>query len=382
VLNPALQDMGRWLTQGANGFAPGSKQVLRLLRLRALGVGKQLPDVLARTHSEAQRRLREQSDGLAALRNGLFAYLAVFAIFAAAAAVLFLRARFARQRAAAERQRLVDSIESIAEGYALYDRNGDLVLSNARFEELCPVLPPGAVCRSRGVDRVAAADAAAAEVETTTGRTVRISTRATGDGGTVILYTDISDLKRVQKRLEHLATHDPLTGLLNRGYLDPCLTQALARAKRGGQQVALMFLDLDLFKQVNDTFGHAVGDDLLRRLAAVLKRCVRKDDAVVRFGGDEFAAVLGSVEGRAEVVAIADRIVAALVEPFLLEGVPVTVGMSIGIAMYPDDGNDVVTLLSRADRACYEVKNAGRNAYRFYSTTCSEATQARCSPLL
>jgi len=389
VLNPALQDMRRWLTKGVSGFAPGSRRVIELVRLRAVGAARQLPGVLDRTNVTAQKHLREQSDSLAALRNGLFAYLAFFALFEAAAAVLFLRARVARQRAAENHQRLVDSIESIAEGYALYDRSGRLVLSNARFKELCYTLPPGAEHRvtiakstanalagrgARGAkdagDRLIVDDSGAEAdvVETADGRVIRISTRATGGGGAVTLYTDITDLKRVQKRLEHLATHDPLTGLLNRGYLDPCLVQALARARRRSQRVAVMFLDLDFFKGVNDRLGHAAGDELLRRLAAVLKRCLRQDDALVRFGGDEFAAVLGPIETRAEVVVIAERIFATLVEPFALEGTSVRIGMSVGIAMYPEHGSDAATLLSHADNACYEAKNDGRNAYRFYHT--------------
>jgi diguanylate cyclase (GGDEF)-like protein len=131
--------------------------------------------------------------------------------------------------------------------------------------------------------------------------------------------------------------------------------------------MAVMFIDLDGFKNVNDTHGHAIGDLALQAVASRLQRCVRSSDSVGRLGGDEFAIVLDGARLPADAALVGERIVAAMAEPLVLEGRRITLAASIGIAVYPDDGTDAATLLRNADAAMYEVKQAGRNGFRFSS---------------
>jgi diguanylate cyclase (GGDEF)-like protein/PAS domain S-box-containing protein len=183
----------------------------------------------------------------------------------------------------------------------------------------------------------------------------------------VRVFTDISLLKTTQQKLEQLASFDPLTGLPNRRLLQDRLGQALSRAERTGSSMALMFIDLDGFKEVNDSLGHDVGDLLLCEVAARLQRCIRASDTIGRFGGDEFAIVVEEASSPADLVMVGERIVAALAAPFRLDGRRVHTGASIGIALYPSDGTDATTLLKNADVAMYKAKRSGRNRFEFFS---------------
>ncbi|MEP7061528.1 MAG: diguanylate cyclase [Betaproteobacteria bacterium] len=182
----------------------------------------------------------------------------------------------------------------------------------------------------------------------------------------VRVFSDISLLKTTQHKLEQLASFDTLTGLPNRRLLQDRLGQALLRAERSGTSMALMFIDLDGFKEVNDTLGHDIGDLLLREVAGRLQKCVRATDTIGRFGGDEFAIVLEEASMPHHLVAVGERIVAALAEPFWLDGHLVHTSASIGIALYPPDGTDPMTLLKNADVAMYKAKRAGRNRFEFF----------------
>lgn len=179
--------------------------------------------------------------------------------------------------------------------------------------------------------------------------------------GTLI---DITDRKEAQAQVEHQATHDALTGLVNRAVLTDRVTQTLAQAQRARRRPAVAFLDLDHFKDVNDTLGHAAGDELLRAVAARLAECVREDDTVARVGGDEFVFLLQAVADAEGAIKVADKIITALSAPFLIGGQPVHATCSIGIALYPRDGEDAATLLKNADGAMYRAKNAGRNNFQ------------------
>ena len=183
----------------------------------------------------------------------------------------------------------------------------------------------------------------------------------------VRVFTDISLLKETQRKLEQLASFDTLTGLPNRRLLHDRLEQTLRRTQRSNDGMAVMFIDLDGFKNVNDTYGHAVGDLLLREVASRLQKCIRSSDSVGRLGGDEFGIVLEGARLPAEAAQIGERIVAAMAEPIVVEGHRLTVAASIGIAIYPDDGTDAATLLRNADAAMYAAKQAGRNRFRFFS---------------
>ena len=183
----------------------------------------------------------------------------------------------------------------------------------------------------------------------------------------VRVFTDISLLKETQKELEQLASFDTLTGLPNRRLLHDRLDQAARRAQRSNKGMTVMFIDLDGFKKVNDTLGHDVGDLLLQEVALRLQKCIRLSDSVGRLGGDEFAMVLEDTQEPADSVQIGERILAALASPFVLGGHPVSATASIGIAIYPGDGTDALTLLKNADVAMYRAKQAGRNQFSFYS---------------
>jgi diguanylate cyclase (GGDEF)-like protein len=180
-----------------------------------------------------------------------------------------------------------------------------------------------------------------------------------------ILATAV-DRHEARNRLTWLAQYDPLTNLPNRRRLAQCLEDAIARAGRDGDRAAVMFIDLDRFKNVNDMLGHGVGDQLLVQAAKRLRACARDEDVVARLGGDEFAVVLPAVEDDGIAAAIAGRVIDALAQPFYLAGQPLFVSASVGIATYPENGRDAETLLKNADTAMYGAKNGGRNNYQFY----------------
>jgi diguanylate cyclase (GGDEF)-like protein/PAS domain S-box-containing protein len=183
----------------------------------------------------------------------------------------------------------------------------------------------------------------------------------------VAIFSDISERKAAQQRIEYLARHDALTGLPNRTLLADRLEQALAHADRTQSQVALLFLDLDRFKTINDSLGHAVGDALLREITTRLRAAVRETDTVSRLGGDEFVIVVTDQQDEQAAVGVAQKILTAMRKPFVIDGHKLTTSISIGITTYPADGSDFDTLLKKADTAMYHAKDAGRNTYRFFT---------------
>jgi diguanylate cyclase (GGDEF)-like protein/PAS domain S-box-containing protein len=186
-------------------------------------------------------------------------------------------------------------------------------------------------------------------------------------GRRVSVFSDVTERWRSNERLRHLAFHDPLTDLPNRVLLLERLGQLLGQTEREARSVAVIFVDLDRFKAVNDTLGHAVGDRLLKAVAADLLTLVRHSDTVARLGGDEFVVLLDNPVGREEVELVAQRIVAAIGQRRVIDGHALAVGASLGIAMFPQDGGDREQLIAHADIALYAVKTSGRNGYRFFS---------------
>jgi diguanylate cyclase (GGDEF)-like protein/PAS domain S-box-containing protein len=176
-----------------------------------------------------------------------------------------------------------------------------------------------------------------------------------------------NQLLEKQQHLDHLAHHDQLTGLPNRLYLAAHLPEAIAEAKRAGSLLAVLFLDLDRFKHINDSRGHEVGDKLLKTVAQRIRATVRTEDDVVRMGGDEFIVVLKNVKGASFVNETASRINAALGEPVIVDGRPLVTTVSIGVSMYPRDGVDVGELLRHSDTAMYQAKDRGRNNFQLFS---------------
>ncbi len=191
------------------------------------------------------------------------------------------------------------------------------------------------------------------------------------DGGAVSHYIasfiDISERKAAEARIEHLAHHDALTGLFNRYNLQIRLSQALLSAHREGHCVAVVFIDLDRFKLINDTLGHHTGDLLLVEVARRLQGCVRESDIVARLGGDEFVVVLAGLERPGDASAVAGKILQALDQPYLIAGERLHSSASLGISVYPQDGADVVELMRAADTAMYHAKSQGRNNLQYFT---------------
>jgi diguanylate cyclase (GGDEF)-like protein len=199
-----------------------------------------------------------------------------------------------------------------------------------------------------------------------------------GDGNLLVRTIRYAiERKRMEERLTYLVQCDTLTGLANRTSFREHLLQALARGKRTDRPVGLMFLDLDRFKAVNDTFGHDAGDLLLKTAADRLKACVREVDTVARMGGDEFTVLLESFSGMRDISACADRILESLARPFILERNEVSVAASIGIAVYPLDGDKPHDLLKNADTAMYRAKEEGGNSYQFYTIAMNDSIVQR-----
>lgn len=187
----------------------------------------------------------------------------------------------------------------------------------------------------------------------------------------IVQLVDITDIKRSQEQMERLAFYDPLTGLANRRLFMDRLEQSLQHSRRSGKPSALLFLDLDQFKAVNDTHGHDVGDELLKLIADRLRHAVRREDTVARLGGDEFNVLLHEVRDVDAAGQVAEHLLTVLREPAIVGGNRLEVTTSIGIAMIPSDGSDPTSLAQRADHAMYQAKQQGRNTYRFYADSLS-----------
>lgn len=181
------------------------------------------------------------------------------------------------------------------------------------------------------------------------------------------IVRDITARKRIEERLAHMATHDTLTGLPNRRLFNDRLNIAMARAHRNQEPLALMLLDLDRFKEVNDTLGHSVGDELLQVVGERLASLVRESDTVARMGGDEFTLILPEVAEAGDAAKVAEKILKGFQKPFVLDGHEFHVTTSIGIALYPDDGEDGDVLMKNADIAMYRAKDKGPGDYQHYS---------------
>jgi len=184
--------------------------------------------------------------------------------------------------------------------------------------------------------------------------------------GTIVAFRDVSADRAKSLEMSHLAQHDALTDLPNRVLFNDRLTQAISLAERHGKQLAVMFVDLDHFKKINDSLGHDVGDKLLQSVAARLKASVRRSDTISRLGGDEFVVLLSQVEHAEDAAISARKALRALTAPHAIDGKSLDVNVSIGVSTYPIDGQDAESLLNRADNALYEAKQRGRNNYQFF----------------
>lgn len=306
-----------------------------------------------------------------------------------------------RVRAEAEMRKLSGAIEQTADSVIITDREGRIEYVNAAFERATGYTGAEAVGRRPNLLKSGAHEQSFyARLWSTilAGETfsdVFVNRKKNGElyyeektisplrddrgGITHFISTgkDISERMQAQERLQHIAHHDVLTGLPNRVLFLDRLEQALMRAQWQAHMVGVMFLDLDRFKNVNDTLGHDVGDALLKAMAGRLQGCVREDASVARLGGDEFAVLLEEVSHAEDISAIARHILGAFTLPFAIQAHELFITTSIGISMYPADGADAATLLKNADAAMYRAKDLGKNNYQFYSADMSAAAFER-----
>ncbi|HTS86744.1 MAG TPA: diguanylate cyclase, partial [Usitatibacter sp.] len=198
-----------------------------------------------------------------------------------------------------------------------------------------------------------------------------------GEARGLITMSDITDHKRYEARIEYLASHDELTGLPNRALIRDRVSQAIAQAKRTGSQLAVMFLDLDRFKVINDGYGHPMGDALLKETACRLRNLMREGDTVARLGGDEFLVLLPNLRRSADAYVVAQKILDSFERALRIESHEAHINTSIGVALYPQDGHDVDTLITNADVAMYRSKDLGGGVYQFFNADMSRETVRR-----
>ncbi len=386
---PVTQDLHRWLSDGLPGVPAGDLRVQRLAMIRVREAYQRIAEQIAAGNAQALHDLQAEADQVQRFRNAAVGVQLVLLLITAFAIAQFIGLQRKAQSLAAVQQRLRDAIESIPEGIALWDRNERLVLWNSRMGTLYPEIrqklhvgayypdlveaffhrvrpqegdetPTSAIAERRDPDEPL-------EHVLPDGRYIRVREQRMADGSVVGVHADISDLRQVQQRLEHLATHDTLTGLPNRALVQRRLNQSQARARRHGGGFAVLYIDLDRFKVVNDTLGHHAGDNLLKQVAQRLNAVLRTEDILARLGGDEFLIILEGVADERGAVGFAQRLQTAMNEPFYVEAQAVSVACSIGIALYPAHGEDIDAVLRHADAASYEAKRIGPNLYRVYS---------------
>lgn len=190
--------------------------------------------------------------------------------------------------------------------------------------------------------------------------------------GVVLVFHDVSEKRNMMQQMMHQAYHDPLTGLPNRVLFHDRLEQALAQAKRSGEFVAVLFMDLDRFKMVNDMLGHIMGDQLLKEVAARLSDSIRSSDTLARLGGDEFTLLLTKLAHVNDAAAVAQKVLTSLKEPFVISGHEFHISASVGVSVFPNDGLDAETLMKNSDTAMYRSKEAGQNSYELFTPSMNE----------
>jgi diguanylate cyclase (GGDEF)-like protein len=288
---------------------------------------------------------------------------------------------------------LLDSIfETMEEGVSVFDADLRLRTANRRFRELlgfdeslCVAGTPFAAfvraAAERGeygsgdIEELVASRVALAlrfephnfERAQPDGRILEVRGRPLPGGGFMTMYADITERKVAQRRIRDLATRDALTGLPNRAWFSELLNVAIHTARRYGRQLALLFIDLDRFKIINDTMGHEAGDTLVRKIAKQLEGALRSSDVVARLGGDEFVVLLQDLQGTEQAATVARKLLAAVIQPVTVRNTQCRVTASIGICIFPDDAQDEQTLMRHADIAMYLAKEDGKNTYQFYS---------------
>ena len=369
----------------------------RLISARAL-TGFPIVIVAATTVSAALADWREQISWLITVAG-----LSVLAI----AALLFLVVRklsqqhlISQQRLTLEKQRLDTAVNNIPQGLVLYDASARIIVCNRRYIEMFGLSPdvakPGCTMQNLIAHRketgsfdgdveefcaaiirnVALGKVTNQITEAPGGRSIQIINQPLHAGGWVATIEDVTARRRTEERITHLAHYDALTDLPNRALFHEKLKHELTCIERG-QQLAVLYIDIDEFKSVNATQGHLIGDELLKSVAVSLGRCIWKSDFVARLGGDEFAIVQTAVRSEAEVTDLVTRVFEAIRDPYECLGHQVTTDASIGIALAPQHGVDLNQILKNADLAMYAAKSAGRRTWRFFEPDMDARVQAR-----
>src|SRR5580704_9264079 len=304
-------------------------------------------------------------------------------------------------RAEADQQLLLDTvINNMSQGVLMFDAEARLVFCNQRYIDMYGLAPevvtPGCALRDLVEHRAAAGafagspadyiadlleDVAGGKpshgiVKSADGRVFSIVRNPIVGGGWIATHEDITDRQRAEERIVHMARHDALTDLPNRLMLRERLDHELKRVKRG-ECLAVLCLDLDHFKSVNDTLGHPIGDELLKIVAERLRRCTREPDTIARLGGDEFAIIMTGMENPTDAVALAKRIRDSITKPYHIDGHQIVADISIGISLAPMDATEPDQLLKNADMALYGAKGDGRGTYRFFEPEMDSRMRAR-----
>jgi len=293
------------------------------------------------------------------------------------------------------------ALNNMVQGLAMFDADLRVVLANNRYAEIYGLrieqVVPGTALRQILEDRADVGSGCGKTPDQvlqsvlartsgkgdnqyistlTDGRHIAISLQHMADGGIVTTHQDITDQRRSEAKIVHMALHDALTDLPNRVLLNERLEHALARVRRG-DLVAVHLLDLDHFKTVNDTLGHPTGDKLLKMVTQRLRALVRETDTIARMGGDEFAVLQVAIAQPADATVLALRIIETVSAPYDLDGTQVVIGTSVGIAIGPADGQNPDQLIRNADLALYRAKGDGRGTYRFFGPEMDAQMQVR-----
>jgi len=315
------------------------------------------------------------------------------------AGMLFLVVRRLSRQHRLEKQRLDTAVNNIPQGLVVYDSSAHVTVCNRRYIEMfglsADVVKPGCAMQdlishrketgsfdgdveefcSSIIRDVSLGKATNQITDAPGGRAIQIINQPLEAGGWVATIEDVTERRDAEARITHLAHYDPLTDLPNRALFHARLADELTRIA-AGEQLAVLYIDIDEFKSVNDTLGHLIGDELLKAVAVSLSGCVRGNNFVARLGGDEFAVVQTAVKSEADVVDLVTRIFDAIRLPYECLGHQVTTDASIGVALAPQHGADLHEILKNADMAMYAAKSAGRRTYRFFEPDMDAQVQA------
>ncbi len=320
-------------------------------------------------------------------------------------AVLVEREKLLAQQAdqlASANMQIDAALNNITHGLCMFDEHAAIVVVNDRYIKMYglsrKVVRPGCSLRrliehrkevglfdgdpvqycEDIIDTISLGKTSSQLIETTDGRTIYAVQQPMPNGGWVVTHDDITERRRAEENMAFMARHDALTGLANRMQLLEKMEEALARSRRRGEKFTVFMFDLDLFKAVNDSLGHPIGDALLKAVADRLRSCTRETDTVARLGGDEFALVqIAEGNQRENAIILANKMLEAISAPYEIEGHHIVIGTSIGIVLAPDDSTEADGLLKNADLALYRAKAEGRNGFRLFDMAMDAEARAR-----